>query len=41
VNGIQDRGVAFRSLGEHIDTTTATGELISICSRRWRSSSVA
>lgn len=28
VNGIQDRGVAFRSLGEHIDTTTATGELI-------------
>jgi DNA invertase Pin-like site-specific DNA recombinase len=28
VNGMQQRGVAFRSLGEHIDTTTATGELI-------------
>lgn len=28
VTGIQKRGIAFRSLGEHIDTTTATGELI-------------
>jgi DNA invertase Pin-like site-specific DNA recombinase len=28
VTALQKRGIAFRSLGEHIDTTTATGELI-------------
>jgi DNA invertase Pin-like site-specific DNA recombinase len=28
VEALKERGIAFRSLGEHIDTTTATGELI-------------
>jgi DNA invertase Pin-like site-specific DNA recombinase len=38
VNELAERGVAFCSLHEGIDTSTSTGRLCSTSSPRWRSS---